>query len=82
MLEQRIARVYRIGQRRNIQVVNMVAAGTIEERMTATLNFKGELFDGIFDGGDDQITLDDNRLTRIIEAVAEWCPAKAPYRAL
>jgi len=77
VLEQRIARVYRIGQRRNIQVVNMVAAGTIEERMTATLNFKGELFDGIFDGGDDQITLDDNRLTRIIEAVAEVVPGQS-----
>ncbi len=35
------------------------------------------LFDGIFDGGDDQITLDDNRLTRIIEAVAEVVPGQS-----
>lgn len=74
VLEQRIARIYRIGQRRNIQVINMVAAGTIEERMTSALNFKSELFAGVFDGGEEQITLDDNRLTRIIEAVAEVVP--------
>ncbi|MDE6527115.1 MAG: DEAD/DEAH box helicase, partial [Muribaculaceae bacterium] len=74
VLEQRIARIYRIGQRRNIQVINMVAAGSIEERMTSALNFKSELFAGVFDGGEEQITLDDNRLTRIIEAVAEVVP--------
>lgn len=76
VLEQRIARIYRIGQRRNIQVVNMVAAGTVEERMLSTLSFKSELFAGIFDGGDDQITLDDSKLSRIIEAVAEVVPAE------
>lgn len=40
VLEQRIARIYRIGQKRNIQVINLVASQTIEERMLSTLNFK------------------------------------------
>lgn len=70
VLEQRIARIHRIGQRHNIQVINLVAANTIEERMLSTLNFKRNLFEGVFDGGDDQITLDDNKLTRIATAVA------------
>lgn len=78
VLEQRIARVYRIGQRRNIHVINMVAAGTIEERMLSTLNFKSNLFAGILDGGDDQITLDDNKLNRIAESISEIIPENAP----
>lgn len=69
ILEQRVGRIYRIGQQHKVQVINLVSAGTIEERMLATLNFKQNLFSGIFDGGEDQITLDDNKLTRIVEAL-------------
>ena len=52
VLEQRIARIYRIGQKRNIQVINLVASQTIEERMLSTLNFKTSLFEGILDNGE------------------------------
>lgn len=45
VLEQRIARIYRIGQKKNIQVINLVASQTIEERMLSTLNFKTSLFE-------------------------------------
>ena len=44
VLEQRIARIYRIGQKKNIQVINLVASQTIEERMLSTLNFKTSHF--------------------------------------
>lgn len=81
VLEQRIARVYRIGQRRNIQVINMVAAGTVEERMLATLNFKSNLFAGILDGGEDQITLDDSKLNRIAESISEIIPDNLPSQS-
>lgn len=77
VLEQRIARIFRIGQRRRVQVINLIAAGTIEERMLSTLNFKSNLFAGVLDGGDDQITLDDARLTRVTEALAEVLDEKA-----
>lgn len=70
ILEQRIARIHRIGQRHGIQVINLVAAGTIEERMLTTLNFKQNLFEGILDGGEDRITLDDNKLAKVAEGVA------------
>lgn len=69
VLEQRCARIHRIGQQRNVQIVNLVATGTIEERMLATLNFKSKLFEGVLDGGEDQITLDDNRLTKVVESL-------------
>ncbi len=71
VLEQRIARIYRIGQHRPVQIINLIAAGTIEERMLATLNFKSGLFAGVLDGGDDQITLDDAKLTRVTKALTE-----------
>lgn len=69
VLEQRIARIYRLGQQRNIQVINMVASQTIEERMLSTLNFKSSLFEGILDNGADSIFLEDSKLDKIMESI-------------
>ena len=60
VLEQRIARIYRLGQQRNIQVINMVAIGTIEERMLDKLRFKSAMFEGVLDNGEDTIYVGDN----------------------
>lgn len=82
VLEQRIARIYRIGQKRSIQVINMVARDSFEERMLSTLNFKSSLFEGIFDGGDDTVVLDDSRLGKVLEGVSEYVDAPSetePY---
>ena len=48
VLEQRIARAHRHGQRNAVQVVNLIAKGTIEERMLDTLASKREVFEGVF----------------------------------
>lgn len=69
VLEQRIARIYRIGQKRNIQVINLVASQTIEERMLSTLNFKTSLFEGILDNGEDTIFLEDSKLDKIMDSI-------------
>ncbi len=69
VLEQRIARIYRIGQKRNIQVINMVASQTIEERMLSTLNFKTSLFEGILDNGNDEIFLENSKFDKIMEDI-------------
>lgn len=69
VLEQRIARIYRIGQKSNIQVINLVASRTIEERMLSTLNFKSSLFEGILDNGEDTIFLEDSKLDKIMENI-------------
>jgi len=69
ILEQRIARIYRIGQKRNIQVINLVASQSIEERMLSTLNFKSSLFEGILDNGEDSIFLEDSKLDKIMESI-------------
>jgi len=48
VLEQRIARAHRHGQRYTVNVINLIAQGTIEERMLDTLAAKREVFAGVF----------------------------------
>lgn len=69
VLEQRIARVYRMGQRKPVQIVNYVAKGTIEEGMLSVLAFKRSLMAGILDGGAGEISLGGSRLTRFMKDV-------------
>ncbi|KVD72577.1 helicase SNF2 [Burkholderia sp. ABCPW 14] len=69
VLEQRIARIYRLGQKKPVQVVNYVAKGTIEEGMLSVLAFKRSLAKGILDGGASEILLGGSRLTRFMKDV-------------
>jgi len=55
VVEQRIARVHRMGQNRPVRVVNLVTRGTIEERVLRTLEAKQNLFAGVFEGDADEI---------------------------
>jgi len=58
VLEQRIARAYRHGQKKSVQVVNLVAQGTIEERMLDTLAGKRHVFAGVFGAEEAPDTID------------------------
>jgi hypothetical protein len=69
ILEQRIARIHRMGQARPVQVINFVAKGTIEEGMLSVLAFKGSLSAGILDGGSGEISLGGSRLNRFMKDV-------------
>jgi superfamily II DNA or RNA helicase len=69
VLEQRIARIYRIGQARRVRVINFVAKGTIEEGMLSVLAFKRSLSAGILDGGSGEISLGGSRLNRFMKEV-------------
>jgi hypothetical protein len=69
ILEQRIARIHRMGQVRPVQVVNFVAKGTIEEGMLSVLAFKRSLSAGILDGGSGEISLGGSRLNRFMKDV-------------
>lgn len=48
VLDQRIARAHRHGQPHTVNVINLVARGTIEERMLDTLAAKRDVFAGVF----------------------------------
>ena len=69
ILEQRIARIHRMGQTRPVQIVNFVSKGTIEEGMLSVLAFKRSLSAGILDGGAGEISLGGSRLTRFMKDV-------------
>jgi len=69
VLEQRIARIHRMGQAKPVQVINFVSKGTIEEGMLSVLAFKRSLSAGILDGGSGEISLGGSRLTRFMKEV-------------
>ncbi len=69
ILEQRIARVHRMGQVRPVQVINFVSKGTIEEGMLSVLAFKRSLSAGILDHGSSEISLGGSRLNRFMKDV-------------
>ena len=69
VLEQRIARIYRIGQQRNIQVVNLVSASSFEEAMLGKLRFKASLFAGVLDDGMDTIFASDSKFTELMKDI-------------
>jgi superfamily II DNA or RNA helicase len=69
VLEQRIARIHRIGQGQPVRVINFVAKGTIEEGMLSVLAFKRSLSAGILDGGSGEISLGGSRLNRFMKDV-------------
>jgi hypothetical protein len=69
ILEQRIARIHRMGQVRPVRVINFVSKGTIEEGMLSVLAFKRSLSAGILDGGSSEISLGGSRLNRFMKDV-------------
>ena len=80
VLEQRIGRIYRIGQDEPIQVLNLVSKDSIEERMIDRLRFKRSLFEGALDGGDDTIFLSEDRFQGFMESLASLTPEASPKR--
>ncbi|MBM2817189.1 MAG: SNF2-related protein [Ignavibacteria bacterium] len=69
VLEQRIARIYRLGQGKHVRVINFVTKDSIEERILHLLSFKQSVFDGVLDNGDDQVFMDDSKFKKIMAVV-------------
>jgi superfamily II DNA or RNA helicase len=57
VLDQRIARAHRHGQLHTVNVVNLIAQGTIEERMLDTLAAKRAVFDAALNEDSDVVDL-------------------------
>ena len=69
VLDQRIARVHRLGQKRPVQVVLMIAPDSYEERVTKLVEGKRNLFDNVVDpdAGEDVVGIS----KRLAEVLAE-----------
>ena len=46
--------------------------------MLGTLDFKSSLFEGVLDGGDDTVIIDDSRMNHIMDAVAGYVAEEDP----
>jgi superfamily II DNA or RNA helicase len=55
VLEQRIGRIYRLGQKQPIDVYNLVCEAGIESRIAALVGSKQAFFKGLFDGDSDTV---------------------------
>ncbi len=78
ILEQRIGRIYRIGQETPIQVLSLVSKDSIEESMIDRLRFKHSMFEGALDGGDDTIFLSEDRFKGFMESLANYSLIPSP----
>lgn len=86
VLEQRIARVHRMGQHRPVQVFNLVMRDSIEERVLRTLAVKRSLFAEIFTGTNEEVIFaalgQQAFLETVRELVGEAKPAETPTPVL
>ncbi|MFK7986270.1 MAG: DEAD/DEAH box helicase [Sandaracinaceae bacterium] len=62
VLEQRVARIHRLGQADPIDVVQLVTQGSIEARIEGLVAAKRSLFEGLFDSDADSVSMDDRAL--------------------
>ena len=74
VLEQRIARIYRMGQRKRVSIINLVSTGTIEHRMLDVLRFKSGLAEGVLDQGEDAIFMGEDRFKQFMNSVENVVP--------
>jgi hypothetical protein len=82
VLEQRIGRIYRLGQRRPIDVYNLVSEPGIESRIAELVGSKQALFTGLFDGTTDEVAFDRSgsflsRIERVVVPAISPAPARA-----
>ena len=70
VLEQRIGRVHRLGQHRQVRVINFVSSASIEERILDLLKFKKSLFAGALDrDGENVVMIGESQLKRFMKSV-------------
>ena len=69
-LNQRTGRVMRIGQKSKcINVINLIAKQSIEEKILAGLQLKQELFDGVFDGTVNEVEFSRERKEEFVNKI-------------
>lgn len=70
-LEQRIARVHRMGQSRPVLAVHLLTENSIEERVWETIRLKKALFQGLFDGASSEVSFEKLSRRNMLETLKE-----------
>ncbi len=75
VLEQRIGRIYRLGQKKPIDVYNVVCEQGIESRISVLVDSKQAFFKGLFDGDTDTVNFGEassflSRIKKLIDPSA------------
>ena len=81
VLEQRVARVHRMGQHRPVQVFDLVMRDSIEERVLRVLDKKRSLFEAMFSGDADEIALDGEGQQSFLETMRDLFGPATPAPA-
>jgi SNF2 family DNA or RNA helicase len=77
VLEQRIGRIFRLGQTQPVEIYNLTAASGIEDRIAGLVSDKRALFTGLFDGTSDEVPFDSaGSFMRQVQEIVR--PATAP----
>jgi len=81
VIEQRIGRIYRLGQKKPIDVYNLISEYGIESRIATLVGAKHALFAGLFDGTTDEVVFDGassflSRLEKLVEPQVAAVPAR------
>lgn len=72
VLEQRIGRIHRMGQKKAVRIINFISRGSIEERILTLLSFKKSLFSGVLeDDGQDVVMLGESQMEQFMNSVDE-----------
>ncbi len=82
-LNQRIGRINRIGQKSQcINVINLIAKQSIEERIMAGIKLKEELFNGVFDGGKDEVLFSREKRQEMVNRLREMIGEQAEMEVI
>ena len=85
VLDQRVSRAHRHGQKNTVNVINLITQGTIEERMLEVMDTKRAIFASVLDDKEgivDELTFDKSQglLKRINEILDRAVTSKASQR--
>lgn len=70
-MEQRIGRVHRMGQKKNVQVINFICEEGVEARIYGLVNNKKALFDGVFNADIKSVRFNKQQQKNFVEKVKE-----------
>jgi superfamily II DNA/RNA helicase len=82
-MNQRIGRVSRIGQESGcVNVINLVAKHSIEERILTGIQIKTDLFKGVFDDGPDAVEFSLEKRNELLERLRQMMDEAPPDRVM